>query len=626
MKNLLLIQLPVPLLNQEERREDDPLAPAYLKTYSDKNQKQIHIELLPETLRLYGSDQTIVQYITEHRPDYLGFSCYCWNIDRTLDMAKKIKELFPSITILGGGPEIEEDRADLFYKSGFNVLFEGEAESSLCEYLANPENSHRRYIHCLPVQNLDTIPNPYLEGILDPNKDHCMTFETVRGCPFGCIFCNYGKGSRKVRAYSLERIKKILDYAVQNSIRKIYLMDPSFNTHPKLEELFSLFEQYDHAFEIHTEIKADLVTETFAKRAAAIGIKSAEIGLQTVGQRSRKIMKQPFREERFLRGAKALQNAGIELLTDMIIGLPGDTPEDIQNTARFIKENELDEKVQVFHLSALPGTLVRKDSDRYQLNYMEQSPYYLTGNETLQKKDLINLMEWAEEYFDITFDGEKPPWFFPGKPGYPTSKYHQHDYLHHIHTDENKLSDTLNTLKNTPSTNHITLEIILQEASWTPQLQHWVKELLEQFQHTQFQAIFQIKQLKDATQLKGFIIALQSSIIQYAAQNNYLNNYYAYSYPDITMSFLPYLLLPAQSDLYSEYETLSQDLPIIVKIDNEPVPENLPVCLEKGYSADLPEDFSELVFSRSYKEQQAYLNLLKERGDERFEEYGIMNS
>ena len=86
------------------------------------NAKYIHTSLALRSLkafcREYKDNITIAEYTINHEenyilneiyklnPDILGFACYIWNIEQTLDLVSNIKKILPNTLIVLGDPSI----------------------------------------------------------------------------------------------------------------------------------------------------------------------------------------------------------------------------------------------------------------------------------------------------------------------------------------------------------------------------------------------------------------------------------------------------------------------------------------------------------------------------------------
>ena len=72
------------------------------------------------------------------------------------------------------------------------------------------------------IDGRDCVPSPYLTGLLDKFLDgkYIPSFETARGCPFSCTFCDQGLDETKIVSFSTKRMTAELDY-VSEKVCKI---------------------------------------------------------------------------------------------------------------------------------------------------------------------------------------------------------------------------------------------------------------------------------------------------------------------------------------------------------------------------------------------------------------------
>ena len=100
-----------------------------LKSYLRKflSEKDLDIEIL--NFSNYTEETKILETIIEKNPNYVGYSCYIWNIEKIIKVAKKIREKTSLIIHIFGGPEISEKRiltmprkiADYYILSGKKI-------------------------------------------------------------------------------------------------------------------------------------------------------------------------------------------------------------------------------------------------------------------------------------------------------------------------------------------------------------------------------------------------------------------------------------------------------------------------------------------------------------------------
>jgi radical SAM superfamily enzyme YgiQ (UPF0313 family) len=114
-----------------------PLAAAYLKLLARRRglEERFPIEILPAAEAGGLGDQALVARILERDPWLVGFTCYLWNIDRTLWVARQLKSRAPDTVVLLGGPEIDPGNGWVLAGGGFDHAAVGEGEQTFAEFL-----------------------------------------------------------------------------------------------------------------------------------------------------------------------------------------------------------------------------------------------------------------------------------------------------------------------------------------------------------------------------------------------------------------------------------------------------------------------------------------------------------
>ncbi|MCK4777611.1 MAG: radical SAM protein, partial [Actinomycetia bacterium] len=240
------------------------------------------------------------------------------------------------------------------------------------------------------IENLDEIPSPYLTGILTP-RDNVSYIATYRGCPYKCAYCFEGKNYPKLRFFSEERtdaeIKLIMN---DENVKSFSIIDPVFNLNKlKTEKLTKILSERNigntklHTIEIITE-HIDQETVTLFKKA---NIESVETGPQTVNEDTLKNVNRYFEKEKFGAGIKILQKNGINVICDLIIGLPGDNFIKFLNSIKYIYSLRPN-RVVFSTLHVLPGTQLFNESDRFGLEFDEKPPHYVISAKTFSFADI----------------------------------------------------------------------------------------------------------------------------------------------------------------------------------------------------------------------------------------------
>jgi radical SAM superfamily enzyme YgiQ (UPF0313 family) len=432
-RRVLLIQLPIPPVGPTPVHGNVPLAAGYLKMYAElKGLGERHtIDILPTHEANTFGDAALVEAILARSPWMVGFTCYLWNIDRTLWILEQLKARRPELITLVGGPEITGDNDWTIRHPAVDYAAIGEGEQTFVELLNAIQDDGKlsriaapfgipglhergqtaRPLFRKPLPNLNEISSPYLAGILDAADEKMLLLETIRGCVYKCKFCYYPKSYDALYYVDEEKIRANLRHARERNVREVVLLDPTLNQGRNFDKFVELLaeENPDRQFTYFGELRAEGIKESTAKLLKQANFTEVEIGLQSIDPLAMDLMDRKNNMKAFERGVKSLLDVGIDVKVDLIIGLPGDTPDSVRRGLDYLHTNRFFSRIQVFNLAILPGTAFRMEAEQLGLQYQSRTPYYVMKTPTLDLGEMYELMTEAQEMFDIEFD----PWDDP---------------------------------------------------------------------------------------------------------------------------------------------------------------------------------------------------------------------
>ena len=356
----------------------------------------------------YASDSVIIEYVYSLNPGIVAFSCYLWNVERSLYIAKMIKERSPDITIICGGPEIQTGSIALErYHEQIDLFVIGEGEWFFNHYLRG-EKIHRYIVNennnkVVIQPSDDIIPaamifEPYTGKRINTMPDGSMFFELTRGCPYRCSYCLYAKNSRKIREVSFSKlIEAIRSKGTNRNLSELYILSPALNVTKEFKTRLEQLADINHGIRLHSEMRADNVTPEQARLLYSAGFRSLEIGLQTMNRSALITIGRNSDPEKELEGMHELKKAGIDIKIGLIPGLPGDTNESFISTIDRLIESGFQDNLELYPLMILPGTEIRDFAGRDNINFLKKPPYYYNHGWGISFDDLLGITRYIEE-------------------------------------------------------------------------------------------------------------------------------------------------------------------------------------------------------------------------------------
>jgi radical SAM superfamily enzyme YgiQ (UPF0313 family) len=445
MPLLKLIQLPVPPPAAYAATGNVPLAAGYLAVAAQKKgliEEGLKIEIVMPQLTDILGDALLIDLLAKDEPDYIGFSLYLWNTERSLYLMKAIKQRLPKALILIGGPEVNPDNIFMIENAEFDIAVTGEAEAVFAELMyrllhnqsiddlpAIAQKKNKQWIPFNPQGAIDfplsDYPSPYLSDLIPVSPQRSTYIESVRGCRSKCTYCFYPRSSNVLRMLDVEATIDLIVALKAKGAREIVFLDPTLNHRTEFVKLLDRIAQIneDHSLTFFGEIRAEGMTEEIAKKLKLAGFDKLEIGLQSINQETLAKVKRFGKAEKVAEVAQILKEQGIDLLVDLIVGLPNDTPDDVRNGIKFLKDNDLGEFAQVFALSLLPGTEMRNTADQFAIEFEPAPPYRLIQTDRIRRDDIKELLDEAEELLDRRLDEYPRPHLVDDEPLFATFRH-----------------------------------------------------------------------------------------------------------------------------------------------------------------------------------------------------------
>ena len=292
-------------------------------------------------------------------PFIAGFSCYIWNMEYNLTLARKIKEKYPECLIVFGGHNIPFNTEVLEKAPFVDALIHGEGERTFVEYAKAAEKndfsalknvSYRLDGEIIPAVeekiclSLEELPSPYTAGFFDrmiedyPTINFQATLETNRGCPYSCAFCDWCF-TEKIRYFPMEKIKKEIDWMSQKKITYCYCADANFGISSRDIEIAQYVVDvnkksgYPQVFKPCYAKNSDENIFEIGKILNRDGVdKGVTLAYQSISPTVLENIGRKNLDINYYSRLNAMYSAeGIPTYTELILGLPGETYESFCN-------------------------------------------------------------------------------------------------------------------------------------------------------------------------------------------------------------------------------------------------------------------------------------------------------
>ncbi len=364
---------------------------------------------LPFSLDQPHFDQAAVDDVLATDPDWLGLSCYCWDIDPLLSLAQRVRSVRPETRVVAGGPSASFQASELIGQHPcLDVVVRGEGELTLRHLLAADGYGGIDGItwRCeggvvrekdRPMADLSSLASPLIEGVLVPPRQNLM-FEFSRGCIYRCTYCAWKSQGPGMRFVPEARVRDEIAWAVERGYEHAFLIDSAINNDDaRLEciaghvaaadpgQRLALSYFVNHAFLSDAQVRA-------LSRFRAHEI---TVGLESVNPRASKAAgRMPVDRDAFVRAMDRLSEVAPATLSIML-GMPGDDLDGFRSTLDFIAEvaerpgRPRVRMARVHWMIIAPGSQMWARSERHGLSIAKAGIPYVLGSSSFPRHDLV---------------------------------------------------------------------------------------------------------------------------------------------------------------------------------------------------------------------------------------------
>ncbi|MCG6895228.1 MAG: B12-binding domain-containing radical SAM protein [Desulfobacteraceae bacterium] len=375
-----------------------------------------------------GTQQRLAAAVEDFQPNVVGVTAVSMNAHRALDLVRRVKALDPAIRTVMGGPHVsfraEETLAE---NPDLDAVVIGEGEAAFTEMIERLEAG--RSLHSVAgivfrsggrihrtrqrprIANLDELADP-ARDLLPLGRYRALhlpvSMTTSRGCPHRCIFCLGRKmvGAR-VRYRSPKRVVDEMAKLAQFGFHQINIADDLFTASPRhCRAVCDELRVRDLSVPWTAFARVDSVTETRLRRMRDAGCTAVSFGVESGSDAVLRTARKGITCKQVMDAVKACRRAGIAPHASFLLGLPGETPETLEETLAFGRRLEEEGVAYGFHLLApFPGTDVREQAESLGIRILTDDWSRYDANravvetETASAQDLDAIVaDWEERF------------------------------------------------------------------------------------------------------------------------------------------------------------------------------------------------------------------------------------
>lgn len=332
-------------------------------------------------IRVGLNEQQILKRFEDYQPDVIGVNCsFTSEIDNVYHVCKLVKEYNKNTEVVVGG--LHPSNYPLQTLNGckeIDYIILGEGEYRLPKLINEEKNfdglaiaKTKKIIPAVTrIENLDALPFPARHLLkMDiyikinkhispyPKRERTEQILTSRGCPSECIFCTSSNfWGHRFRARSPENvIAEMKQLIAKYGIQEFQFTDDTMTLDRKRAMMiFELMKPLNVSFCMANGVFVNSLTEEMIKAMKEAGCYQITFSVESGSEKSLKLMKKNVQLDKVKPLADYSKQLGISRHGTFVLGIPGETIEDIRESFKFASQVDFD-SASFFIVSPLPGS------------------------------------------------------------------------------------------------------------------------------------------------------------------------------------------------------------------------------------------------------------------------------
>lgn len=376
-------------------------------------------------------------------PAVVLLSNYVWSLGRNLALARRVRDRCPGAVIIHGGPSTPKypgDVEEFFALHGdlVDLTVRGEGEATLVAALEAlgpsfpkadldrlrdvPGLSFRDPATATVVRtpdrdriaDLDTLPSPYLTGEFDhlptdawnvPSGLLGLIFESNRGCPYGCTFCDWGSSTlSRIRKFDMARVDAEMRWAAERGLHAWTITDANFGIIARdveiAERMGALRKELGNPRHFGFNVAKNTtkhLTAILDRLVEAGIIAHFSLAMQTRDEATLEAVERTnISTDHYLALAAAFRRRGLPLDADVMVGLPGQTLDSFSEDLQFCIDHEVPARMWITEL--LPNAPMNEPGYRARWAIEADEHHVVVASASFTREDRRLMMRLRHAY------------------------------------------------------------------------------------------------------------------------------------------------------------------------------------------------------------------------------------